>query len=624
MEALEPGRPLSFLDHRIVRQRAARRHARADRRRHPRRRVQADRRRRQDGRRRAAQAQRERARRPARARRRRCDCRCRRPGAGRRERGDRRRRRPLARRRPRAAAALRGAARLTGASTRTARRRRLVRGVRRRQAAGRGAITQDVLVRALGAGGSLSDAELSCRRASATRVRVPALARRVPGRVGAGRLRRRARQPAVGARQAPGEGVLRDPVTRDRRSAEQAARERLIEALAEDDPALCASVRGRQARGRGREPLRPLERALPALRARRRQHVRRLRRADAQRRRPDGACRMHRADRDRHRRHDEALLPGRSSTTRSLVSLFDFENEEFLFPASVTSRMKFCLLTLTGLATGRMRSPSSSSLHVARSISKTPSAVSRSPPTTSRCSTPTRAPARSSAPAATPSSPRRSTAACRCSSARATRRQPVGQSSSCGCSTCRTTRTCSAPASSSRPDGFELDGNVFVRGDERWLPLYEAKMIHHFDHRYGDYDDAARGARTPSCRRSPREASDPTYVRIAPRYWVAEPEVDRAARVLATRLAARLARHLPQHRRADRHRGVLPRAPSVTICPYRLTTGAPQRELCCLVACVSSFALDYVARSEGRRHAPELLHHRPASGARHPRASSRP
>ena len=37
-------------------------------------------------------------------------------------------------------------------------------------------------------------------------------------------------------------------------------------------------------------------------------------------------------------------------------------------------------------------------------------------------------------------------------------------------------------------DGWRLDGNVFVKGDKRMLPLYEAKMIHHFDHRYGTYE----------------------------------------------------------------------------------------------------------------------------------------
>ena len=28
----------------------------------------------------------------------------------------------------------------------------------------------------------------------------------------------------------------------------------------------------------------------------------------------------------------------------------------------------------------------------------------------------------------------------------------------------------------------------FVKGKEVWLPLYEAKMIHHFDHRWATYE----------------------------------------------------------------------------------------------------------------------------------------
>jgi hypothetical protein len=36
-------------------------------------------------------------------------------------------------------------------------------------------------------------------------------------------------------------------------------------------------------------------------------------------------------------------------------------------------------------------------------------------------------------------------------------------------------------------EGWELQGNIFNRKDERYLPLYEAKVIHQFTHRYGDY-----------------------------------------------------------------------------------------------------------------------------------------
>jgi hypothetical protein len=39
------------------------------------------------------------------------------------------------------------------------------------------------------------------------------------------------------------------------------------------------------------------------------------------------------------------------------------------------------------------------------------------------------------------------------------------------------------------PEGFILHGNHFVRGNEVFLPLYEAKMFQHYDHRFGTYDN---------------------------------------------------------------------------------------------------------------------------------------
>jgi hypothetical protein len=37
-------------------------------------------------------------------------------------------------------------------------------------------------------------------------------------------------------------------------------------------------------------------------------------------------------------------------------------------------------------------------------------------------------------------------------------------------------------------DGWTLRGNVFEHGKELYLPLYEAKMVHHFDHRWATYE----------------------------------------------------------------------------------------------------------------------------------------
>lgn len=66
---------------------------------------------------------------------------------------------------------------------------------------------------------------------------------------------------------------------------------------------------------------------------------------------------------------------------------------------------------------------------------------------------------------------------------------------------------------------WKLEGNHFIRGDERYLPLYEAKMVHHFDHRWATYD----GAKTRDLTLA--EKQDPTFL-VQPRYWVAEAEVE--------------------------------------------------------------------------------------------------
>ncbi|MCS6781104.1 MAG: restriction endonuclease, partial [Geminicoccaceae bacterium] len=60
---------------------------------------------------------------------------------------------------------------------------------------------------------------------------------------------------------------------------------------------------------------------------------------------------------------------------------------------------------------------------------------------------------------------------------------------------------------------------------KRWLPLYEAKMIHQFDHRWAGYD--AAGEATLDVEDSRK--ADPSY-EPAPRYWVPEAEVEERLR----------------------------------------------------------------------------------------------
>jgi hypothetical protein len=67
-------------------------------------------------------------------------------------------------------------------------------------------------------------------------------------------------------------------------------------------------------------------------------------------------------------------------------------------------------------------------------------------------------------------------------------------------------------------EGWASDGIVYRQGEEAYLPLYEAKMAHHFDHRWATYDGMN------SRELSLEEKGDPNRVAV-PRYWVPHAEV---------------------------------------------------------------------------------------------------
>lgn len=74
-------------------------------------------------------------------------------------------------------------------------------------------------------------------------------------------------------------------------------------------------------------------------------------------------------------------------------------------------------------------------------------------------------------------------------------------------------------------EGFRPVGNRFVRGDEVWLPLYEAKMIWHYDHRYGTYEGVDSRSSTHLPTPDDRQYADPGYL-VQPWYWVPAEEVE--------------------------------------------------------------------------------------------------
>lgn len=74
-------------------------------------------------------------------------------------------------------------------------------------------------------------------------------------------------------------------------------------------------------------------------------------------------------------------------------------------------------------------------------------------------------------------------------------------------------------------DGWVLRGNIFLRDGERYLSLYEAKMMHQFTHRFGDYAMKPERSEDTELPRIPAaRLDDPDYV-VMPRYWVPEWEV---------------------------------------------------------------------------------------------------
>ncbi|MBQ3453656.1 MAG: N-6 DNA methylase, partial [Thermoguttaceae bacterium] len=216
--------------------------------------------------------------------------------------------------------------------------------------------------------------------------------------------------------------------------------------------------------------------------------------------------------------------------TESLVSLYDFENRKKLFPA-VDSRMKFALLTMAR---------SGASDHQARfsffnlavsdleeeghtfTLSKNDFEILN--PNTLTCPV-----FRSERDAElTKAVYRRVPILLREYSADA---QGEGNPNPWGVSFCRLFDM------SNDSDKFHtrrqledlhgrLEGNRFIVADGTkttvYLPLYEGKMIHHFNHRYSGFGKIPPGKKSPAVNTSTdKKLSDPKMA-VMPRYWVEE------------------------------------------------------------------------------------------------------
>jgi len=282
----------------------------------------------------------------------------------------------------------------------------------------------------------------------------------------------------------------------------------------------------------------------------------------------------------------------------SLVSLYDFENREGLFPA-VDSRMKFCLLTLSG--PGRPVAGGAEFAFFCHQVADLADPQRRFVlsaadlallnPNTRTCPV-----FRSRRDAEMTKAVYRRVPVLRALGP--PERNPWGISFRQGLFNMTSDSGLFRTRAELESDGWALEGNVFVRDQERMLPLYEAKMVSFFDHRAADVVISATAV---SRQRQPRYLSSTEHVdpvRTAmPSSWVAEPEV-------ATRLPAW--QHLWLLGFCDITSStnertvvpvVIPRAAAGHTFALLRSEAAPGR-IALLSASLSSFALDFLARQK--------------------------
>jgi hypothetical protein len=74
--------------------------------------------------------------------------------------------------------------------------------------------------------------------------------------------------------------------------------------------------------------------------------------------------------------------------------------------------------------------------------------------------------------------------------------------------------------------GLKKRGILFVRGDEKWGPLYEAKMVHQYDHRFATYEGATQANLNVGIlpQTTSEQKRDPEFA-TTPKYWAPMSEV---------------------------------------------------------------------------------------------------
>jgi SOS-response transcriptional repressor LexA len=285
---------------------------------------------------------------------------------------------------------------------------------------------------------------------------------------------------------------------------------------------------------------------------------------------------------------------------RELVSLYDFENREGLFPA-VDSRQKFCLITFSSRGRPVARGAdfafflrgvpdlSSSERHFAL----TPEDIALLNPNTRTCPV-----FRSQRDAQiTKGVYRRMPVLIR---EGPPEENPWGLTFSQGLFNMASDSAVFHAREDLEAEGWQLEGNVLVRGEERYLPLYEAKMVGMLDHRAAN---VVRSATAVIRQGQPEEISlaehlDPSRLPM-PRAWVTAKDVEERLQGRWGRLWLLCWRDVtsPTNERTVIVT-VIPRVGVGHTMPLLLASNGDMAGVIGLLGNLASFVLDYVARQK--------------------------
>lgn len=141
-------------------------------------------------------------------------------------------------------------------------------------------------------------------------------------------------------------------------------------------------------------------------------------------------------------------------------------------------------------------------------------------------------------------------------------------------------------------DGWQLAGNIFQRGDEQYLPLYEGKMIWHYDHRFSTYDNAAQEFQDVT-----KEQHDDANQLPLTRYWVHESHMRGVMKKGKNAfLAFRDITNATNARSAIF--SIVPVMPCNHKLPLVILNQTEPYSLLYLQGCLSSFIFDYLTRQK--------------------------